>query len=101
MNQYGIAVFGLTALWLTFHRHPLCRKWSPIVGLCGQPFWLMGTWGQWGMFALSCAYTFVYICGAFNQWVPVPKAFQATQPVLTEAEKKILSRTYKHYLNNI
>lgn len=44
------------------------KRWAPVVGLAGQPFWLYSTGaaGQWGMFALCCAYTAIYARGAFK-----------------------------------
>jgi len=36
----------------------------------GQPLWLYttATEAQWGMFALSCAYTFVWAFNAWTHW---------------------------------
>lgn len=71
MIQIFLAVFGLSALWMSMGTANLtARRWAPVVGLCGQPFWLLATGGaeQWGMFALCCAYTAVYARGAWVQW---------------------------------
>lgn len=69
MSQYLIAIFGLSAVWMSMvSDRPSHRKWAPVVGLCGQPFWLYSTGSaqQWGMFALCCAYTAIYARGAWK-----------------------------------
>lgn len=67
--QYFIALFGLSAVYMSMVSESVhARKWAPVVGLAGQPFWLYatGTAQQWGMFALSCAYTVIYLKGAWR-----------------------------------
>lgn len=70
MIQIALALFGLSALYMAMGRNAQLRRWSPIVGLCGQPFWLYFAVnaGAWGMFALSVAYSLVYIRGAWVQF---------------------------------
>ena len=70
MEQLGIAVFGLTALWLAMGNNPTGRRWAPVVGLAGQVFW---AWfalktNAWGLGVLVIAYTVVYLRGAWLQW---------------------------------
>lgn len=70
LAQLFIAVFGLAALALALSEKEAQRNRAPFVGLCGQPFWLYvtGSTHQWGMLALSCAYTAVYARAAFVHW---------------------------------
>ena len=72
MIQLALAAFGLCALWLATSHHPRARRWAPLVGLCGQPFWLWFAWHTtprgWGLLTLSLAYTAVYIRAAWLQW---------------------------------
>lgn len=70
MNQFLLAVFGLIALCFAMSDIPKLRKWAPVVGLAGQPFWFVATipTQQWGMVALSVAYSLVYINGVRLQW---------------------------------
>lgn len=72
MVQLALAVFGLTALWMATGHSAGARRWAPIVGLCGQPFWLWFAVSvqAWGLLALSLAYTAVYLRGAWVQWRP-------------------------------
>jgi len=65
-----IAVFGLGSIWMAMSQSPGQRKWAPIVGLAGQPFWAWFAWQSqgWGLGALVLAYTAVYINGIRVQW---------------------------------
>jgi len=70
MEQFFIAIFGLTALWLALGKDDNLRKWSPICGLLGQPFWMYFAIrnGGWGILILTFFYTLVYIRGFIVQW---------------------------------
>jgi len=72
MTQLLIALFGLTALTLALGSSPRGRKWAPVIGLAGQPFWFMATipTEQWGMVALCVAYTLVYLRAVWAHWGP-------------------------------
>ena len=69
--QLGIMFFGLAAIALTQSSSSERRRWAPVFGLAGQPFWLYATFidGQLGMFAVSCAYTVVWAMGMWKQWM--------------------------------
>ena len=51
-------------------RNERARRWAPLVGLCGQPFWIAFAVqsSAWGLLALSLAYSAVYVRGAWVQW---------------------------------
>ena len=72
MTQLFIAAFGLTSIWFAMGHHPGRRKWAPLIGLAGQPFWLAFAWQSqaWGLGLLVAAYTLVYLRGAWVQWRP-------------------------------
>lgn len=72
--QFALAAFGLTALWMATGRSAAARRWAPVVGLAGQPFWLLFAWRSdaWGLLLLSLAYTAVYARGAWVQWRRTP-----------------------------
>lgn len=72
MTQLFIALFGLTSIWLAMGHNPTGRKWAPIIGLAGQPFWLAFALSTdaWGLIVLVGAYTLVYMRGALLQWRP-------------------------------
>jgi hypothetical protein len=68
--QAGLAAFGLAALWMSTGQDAAARRWAPIVGLCGQPFWVAFALSVngWALLPLSLAYTVVYIRGIWVQW---------------------------------
>lgn len=70
MIQLALAFFGLSALYMAMGRNDSARRWAPVVGLCGQPFWLLfaAQTKAWGLLALSLAYSAVYIRGAWVQF---------------------------------
>ena len=71
MIQFALAIFGLSALFMATGHNHRARRWAPIVGLVGQPFWLIFSiqTSAWGLLALSLAYAVVYIRGIWLQWV--------------------------------
>ena len=68
--QLALAVFGLSAMFMAMGNNPRARRWAPIVGLCGQPFWIAFAISTqaWGLLVLSLAYSAVYVRGAWVQW---------------------------------
>jgi hypothetical protein len=38
--QLGIAIFGVLAVWLAQDENIARRRWAPVFGLIGQPFWI-------------------------------------------------------------
>lgn len=70
MNQLFMAAFGLTSLWCAMGNNANLRKFAPVIGLAGQPFWAWFAWQSqaWGLGLLVLAYTLVYIRGAWVQW---------------------------------
>jgi hypothetical protein len=68
--QIALAVFGLTAMWMAMGHNAKGRKWAPVVGLCGQPAWMLFSWQSqaWGLMLLSVAWSLVYVRGIAVQW---------------------------------
>lgn len=69
-DQLGIAFFGITAMHFGLGVDVRLRRWAPIIGLCGQPFWAWHAWrtGSLGIAILVAAYIVVYINGWMVQW---------------------------------
>lgn len=69
--QVFIAIFGVSAVVMSQMIHPTARRWAPIAGLAGQPFWFWAALQaeQWGILALVFLYTGSWWFGAYNQWV--------------------------------
>lgn len=61
--QFNVALLGLASIYCAMHTRAAVRRFAPILGLIGQPFWFYVTItaGQWGMVALCAAYTVVYV----------------------------------------
>ena len=72
MTQTLIALFGLTSLIFAMGNNRRLRKWAPVVGLAGQPFWAVFAVesGGWGLVLLVLAYTLVYLNAIRLQWSP-------------------------------
>jgi hypothetical protein len=70
MIQFALAFFCLSSILMAMGRNQTARKWAPIVGLCGQPFWAAFAYGTgaWGLMLLVAANTAVYARGAWLQW---------------------------------
>ena len=70
MIQFVLAICGLTALWMATGKNAESRRWAPIVGLLGQPAWMIFAIQSdaWGLLLLSGAYTGVYARAAWVQF---------------------------------
>lgn len=70
MEQIGIALCGVSAVWLSQDANEQCRRWAPLLGLAGQPFWFYSSFAaeQWGIFFLSFLYTWSWIKGVRTYW---------------------------------
>jgi hypothetical protein len=71
LEQLGLALFGLTAMWLSMcSKNPRHHKIAPIVGLCGQPFWAWFAWRTQSpaLALLVPAFAAVYVNGILVRW---------------------------------
>ena len=71
LDQIGIALSGVIAVWLSQDQRESWRRWACIFGMLGQPFWFYATWkaGQWGIFALCTLYTYAWARGVWTHWL--------------------------------
>ena len=71
IEQFAIAIFGVSAIWLSQGSGRKGRKWAPVLGLAGQPFWMYATFTaeQWGILILSIFYTLAWMRGIKTQWL--------------------------------
>ena len=65
--QAYIVVTAIAALACISDWSPRMRLAGYLIGLAGQPAWLVTTWWaeQWGLFAVSIVYTALYARGAW------------------------------------
>jgi hypothetical protein len=71
LTQIGIAICGVTAVWLSQDTRTSWRRWSSVFGLAGQPFWIVETISahQWGILALCALYTWSWWRGFRAHWL--------------------------------
>lgn len=71
ISQAFIAIFGLTAIYMSQARDPRLKKAACLFGMASQPFWIYSTVSaqMWGMLALTVCYTFVWGVGIYNNWL--------------------------------
>lgn len=71
VTQIGIAICGAGAVWLSQDGRQSRRRWSCVLGLAGQPFWLAETISahQWGIVAMVAIYTWAWARGIRSNWM--------------------------------
>lgn len=74
MEQVAIAMTGVVAIWLSQDKRDSWRRWACIFGIVGQPFWFYSAYTaeQWGIFGLCFLYTYAWLKGVRNNWLPKP-----------------------------
>lgn len=79
MIQTLIVLSGVLAVALTQFTLLEHRRWAPVVGLVGQPFWLYITYSPltWGMFVCSVLYTLIWLVGVWKLWISPALATRA------------------------
>ncbi len=70
IDQIGIAMTGVTAIFLTQAKSPKWQRYACLFGMAGQPFWIYSAWhaGQWGILALTALYTAAWAKGIWSHW---------------------------------
>lgn len=71
IEQVVIACTELTAMWLLQSKNISNRKYSPIFGLLGQPFWFYSSYisHQWGTFLLCFLFTSIWFKIFYDYWL--------------------------------
>ena len=71
IEQFAIALFGVTAIFLSQSNDEKQRKYSCLFGLAGQPFWFWSSISaeQWGIVILCCFYTVAWARGVKTNWI--------------------------------
>ena len=71
LTQIGIAICGVTAIYLSQDTNPKRQRFACLFGLAGQPFWLWETISsqQWGIAALCVLYTWSWFRGFRAHWL--------------------------------
>jgi hypothetical protein len=103
MVQLFIGVIGLIAIFLVTRQDPLLRRWGNVVGIVGQPFWILETFKsqQWGMLFLSVGFVVIYLDGCrfllgYLKWPrgeerlgvrPSPPSGESMEQILSYADR--------------
>jgi hypothetical protein len=71
LDQIGITLSGVIAVWLTQDKRATRRRWACIFGMLAQPFWFYAAWRaeQWGIFAMCTLYTYAWARGLWTHWL--------------------------------
>lgn len=71
MEQVAIVFTGVAAIWLSQDSRETWRRYACLFGLAGQPFWFYSSLvsEQWGIFALSFAFTAAWAKGFREYWL--------------------------------
>lgn len=71
IEQFAIALTGVTAIWLSQSRSVKARRFACLFGLAGQPFWFWAAISaqQWGIVVLCCFYTVAWARGVWTNWI--------------------------------
>jgi hypothetical protein len=70
MIQICIFIFSCSSIWL-ISRKEKWSCWGFIIGLMGQPFWLIASIQskQWGILFLTFVYIYSWSQGVYNYWI--------------------------------
>lgn len=68
--QTVIAISGVLSILITQLPYRRPQRWACLIGLVGQPFWLVITYSPvtLGMFAVSVATTLAWLVGVWRYW---------------------------------
>lgn len=69
--QLGIALTGVTAIFLTQSKSTRVQRYACLFGIAGQPFWIWSAIAaeQWGILAMCALYTFAWGKGVWLHWL--------------------------------
>ena len=70
-GQLAIAVFGVSAVFLTQVENPELNRYACLFGLAAQPFWFYASASenQWGIFCVSILYSLAWLKGLHRHWL--------------------------------
>ena len=71
IEQFFIALCGVTSVYLSQDERYAYRRWACIAGLISQPFWLAAAWkaDQYGIMFLAFVYAIGWMRGINTYWM--------------------------------
>jgi len=104
IEQIGILLCGVTAVFLSQCEGIKYRRWACIFGLMGQPFWFYATYvaNQWGIFMVCFLYLFSWLKGFYTYWPQIwcrifghdPKPYHSAHTLKRYAEDHVIETVY-------
>jgi hypothetical protein len=79
IDQVGIALTGVVAIFLTQAKSERIRQYACLFGIAGQPFWFYASISasQWGITLLNVLYAAAWGKGVWQYWVkPITQALR-------------------------
>ena len=107
--QIFIAVTELIAIWLMQDKRADFRKFAPVFGMLGQPFWFYSSFiaEQWGAFTMCFFFTAAWVKGFKEHWFDErnkPMTSEQYYDLICDAVEKIGTETkldYKDYVRRV
>jgi hypothetical protein len=71
LAQIAIGITGCLAILLLQQESTKVKRWAPVAGLFGQPFWLLHAYETqaWGVFFVCGLYVLIWAQGIFLYWI--------------------------------
>lgn len=72
MIQVAFAFFGVMAVFMMYTPNERLKRWSPVVGLAGQPFWAAFAYTTqptpWGLVFTCVVFSLAFSYGIWRMW---------------------------------
>jgi hypothetical protein len=94
LDQIGIVLTGVIAVWLTQDKRDSWRRWACVFGMLAQPFWFYAAWKaeQWGILAITTLYTYAWARGVWTHWLALGHTDHRGQLRVSRRERRGLLR---------
>ena len=95
IDQIGISLTGVTAIFLTQVKQESLRRYACLFGMAGQPFWFWSAISakQWGIVFVTGLYTVAWAKGLYTYWLKpttIPSVEQVTEVETPEHLQHVL-----------
>lgn len=106
-RQFGILLFGCTAIWLV-GRLESWRRWGYVCGLLSQPFWFWMLYDDKNCFVLGVSFLYLYswiqgfrnhFLGRHTETTDYHNRIKARALDEQKTERKLLSEIYDEYFH--
>jgi hypothetical protein len=100
LDQIGIALTGVTAIFLSQSGRESWRRWACIFGMIGQPFWFYAaiTASQWGIVFVNTLYTVAWGKGLLTHWLAPLCRERAERRAMETRIREVFRETFSRHL---